>query len=275
MVIQQLPRKYALRLGFIILSLGTSILAVSEDRIALVIGNSTYTVGVLKNPANDAQDIASALRKLHFEVRYHENLTFVDMIKVFGEFSREASKYDVRLLYYAGHGFQYNDANYLMPVDAILNNAENLTRQMVIFDDLAEKLARIKQGVNVFILDACRDNPFTRSFSYGPDGRRVRIRGDQVDLKNGLTLPKVVNTGSFVAFSTKPGDVAEDNPKGRNSIYAKHLLNHIQTPGLRIEDLFQRVRRAVRMETQGLQVPWEQTSLESSLCLSMSADGRC
>ena len=250
--------------------------ACAAERVALVIGNSAYRSDPLKNPANDARDMAEKLRGLGFVVTHLEDVGFRQMISAFQEFSRSAEKYDVRLLYYAGHGLQFKDSNYLIPIDADLKTETDISRQAVLFDDLAERLAQIKGGVNIFILDACRHNPFSNLFAYGASGRRIQLRGLATPEPNiGLAPPKQAGVGSFIAFSTQPGHIALDNPSERNSTYAKHLLKHVDATDLRIEDLFQRVRRGVREETQGRQVPWEQTSLEQPFCLKSSGRVGC
>jgi len=248
-----------------------------SDRTALVIGNSAYRFGPLKNPSNDARDVAAKLTGLGFSVVLLENVSFRDMLTAFQEFTRRAQASEVRLVYYAGHGLQYRDGNFLIPVDAELKEEADIPRQTVAFDAVSERLAQVEGGVNILILDACRDNPFSSQFGIASDGRRVRLRGDPAPTgtKAGLAAPRRARAGSLIAFSTEPGSTARDAAGGRNSIYAKHLLSLIDVPNLRIDDMFMKIRTEVVAETQGLQVPWEQTSLQRPFCFRESGARGC
>lgn len=250
--------------------------AIAAERVALVVGNSAYRFGALKNPVNDAHDIALKLRSLGFSVTLLRNVSFRSMLTAFQEFVRDSENHEVRLVYYAGHGLQYKDGNYLIPIDADIKEEADIARQTVAFDAIAERMAQLIGGVNVFILDACRDNPFGNRFAVASDGRRIRLRGAVLsEIRSGLSAPRRTRAGSFIAYSTEPGSTARDNALGRNSIYAKHLLSRIDTPNLRIDDLFMKVRTAVVAESQGQQVPWEQTSLQTPFCFRVSALGEC
>jgi uncharacterized caspase-like protein len=121
------------------------------------------------------------------------------------------------------------------------------------------------------ILDACRVNPFAGGVIVGPDGRRLKFRGATPSGLAQLDAP----VGTLVAFSTAPNGVALDGPSGRNSIYTKHLLAHLATPGMPIERLFKNVRIGVAEETQRVQVPWESSSLTAEFCFRSDARGSC
>jgi carboxyl-terminal processing protease len=123
----------------------------------------------------------------------------------------------------------------------------------------------------VVILDACRNNPFSGAEVLGPDGRRLKFRGAT---PAGLA-PVEAPLGSMVAFSTAPGGVALDNPGDRNSLYTKHLLGAMQTPGLPVEMLFKQVRLSVARETGRVQVPWESSSLTGDFCFRLGPQGVC
>ncbi len=267
-------------ISFTLLTLAADGSAEPGRRLALVVGNSDYQVaeGRLKNPANDAGDVARKLRELGFSVILRQNLEFAPMVKAFQEFIRMAPDYDVRLVYYAGHGIQFKDGNYLIPVDAHLTTESDIARQTFHFDQIVDRLAQWRSGVNIYILDACRQNPFTNVLAFGRDGRQIRLRGSTDAAASpavGLAAPKPSGDGSFLAFSTTPGQLASDNPGERNSVYAKHLLVHLNSPGLTLEELFRRVRKAVKEETLGQQVPWEHTSLVEPFCFSVKAHLRC
>jgi carboxyl-terminal processing protease len=125
--------------------------------------------------------------------------------------------------------------------------------------------------MNIVILDACRNNPFSGELVVGPDGRRLKFRGAT---PAGLA-PVDAPLGSMVAFSTAPGGVALDNPNEKNSLYTKHLLGTMQTPGLPVEMLFKQVRLAVARETGRIQVPWESSSLTGDFCFRLGPQGTC
>lgn len=261
----------------LLLALPSAALADPAGRVALVIGNSDYRAAPLKNPANDAEDVAKKLGQLGFSVIHLKDVRFKPMVEAFQDFARRAPKHEVRLLYYAGHGLQFRDSNYLIPVDADLKEQGEIARQTFLFDGLVEKLAQIKGGVNIYILDACRHNPFGSIVAFGKDGREIRLRGNAANSGPvvGLAPPKQAIAGTFIAFSTTPGQIAHDNPAGRNSVYAKHLLRHLDAPGVAIGDLFMRVRAGVIEETQSQQVPWESTSLVEKFCFKVGTGGVC
>ncbi len=244
---------------------------VAGERRALVIGNSDYRVGPLKNPVNDAAAVANSLRGLGFEVTLRENTTLGDMIEAFRRFSLDSRSARVRLLYYAGHGVQVKGRNYLLPVDTEIRAEDEIAAKSADLNELLDRLAAIKQGMNIIILDACRNNPFSGAEIVGPDGRRLKFRGAT---PAGLA-PVEAPLGSMVAFSTAPGGVALDNPREPHSLYTKHLLSEMRSPGLPIELLFKEVRLSVARETGRVQVPWESSSLTGDFCFVPGADGTC
>jgi uncharacterized caspase-like protein len=247
-----------------------------ERRVALVIGNSAYRIGPLKNPVADAQAVAWALRDLGFEVVLVEDGTLREMIEALRRFSHDARSAGVRLVYYAGHGVQLKGRNYLLPTDTEIGAEEQMPARSVDLNELIERLVALQQGINIVILDACRNNPFSGTEVLGPDGRRLRLRGPLPDMRPlpGLA-PVEAPMGSVVAFATAPGGVALDNPKERHSLYTKHLLEQLQTPGLPIEMLFKQVRLNVARETGRMQVPWESSSLTGDFCFKPAPGGGC
>jgi carboxyl-terminal processing protease len=243
---------------------------VSERRAALVIGNSAYKVGVLKNPVNDAQAIAGSLRNLGFDVVLRENTSLRDMIESFRQFSISSRTAAVRVIYYAGHGVQLKGRNYLLPVDTEIRAEDDLPAKSADLTELLERMSALKQGINIVILDACRNNPFSGEL-LDADGRRLKFRGAT---PNGLA-PMDAPLGTMVAFSTAPGGVALDNPNEKNSLYTKHLLGTMSTPGLPVEMLFKQVRLSVVKETGRVQVPWESSSLTGDFCFKQAPGGGC
>jgi len=243
----------------------------SGTKAALVIGNAAYRVGALKNPVKDAQAVAASLQALGFDVMLRENATLRDMIESFRQFSIASRNASVRLVFYAGHGVQVKGRNYLLPVDTEIRGEDEMSTKSADLDELLERLAAIKQGINIVILDACRNNPFSGSEIVGPDGRRLKFRGATPAGLARVDAP----LGSMVAFSTAPGGVALDNPSEQNSIYTKHLLAAMRAPGLPIEMVFKQVRLAVAQDTGRAQVPWESSNLTGDFCFTPGADGTC
>ncbi len=228
--------------------------AQAENRVALVIGNAAYrSANRLENPVNDARAMARALGEVGFEVLGPNGAGYTDLdqrgmlaaVKEFGQ--RLEQKPGVGLFYFAGHGVQANETNYLIPVDAAPNDATDLKYQGLDLKDVLDQF--VGNRLNIVILDACRDNPFARSFkktrSTGGDGLR------QVDAP----------TGTFIAYATAPGKTAADGT-GSNGLYTEQLLNAMKTKGLAIEQVFKRVRVAVEEKSGGTQVPWENSSLK-------------
>lgn len=240
-------------------------------KLALVIGNGDYKRGALKNPVNDAQSVADNLRQLGFEVQFHRDLDMARMIEAMRAFSIKAPAAEVRLVYFAGHGIQLKGRNYLLPIDADVREEQDVASRGADIGELVDRLARIQQGLNVVILDACRNNPFSGGEIVGPDGRRIRLRG-----VGGVGLaPLDAPAGTVVAFATAPGGIAFDNPREDHSLYTKHLIARMQTPGLPIELLLKQVRLGVVSDTQRQQVPWESSSLTGDFCFKPNAQGAC
>jgi hypothetical protein len=225
-------------------SLSTTVGAIPSytKRVALVIGNSKYTNAALSNPANDARDVSSSLRKLGFEVTELIDATQKDMNRAIAQFGSRLTSQTVAMFFFAGHGLQVKGKNYLVPIDAVIE-AENAVRaETVDVDTVLDQLS--VSPLNVVVLDACRNNPFERRFRSTGGGLA------QMD------APK----GTLIAYATAPGKIASDGD-GRNGLYTQELLKHIQTPGLSIETVFKRVRNGVMSASADNQTPWESSSL--------------
>jgi uncharacterized caspase-like protein len=243
----------------------------AQRRIALVIGNGAYKSAPLKNPVGDASAVAASLRQLGYEVTFRENTSLRDLVESLREFSVRAASSAVRLLFYAGHGIQAKGRNYLLPVDTEPQSEDEIAAKTADVGEFIDRLSALKHGTNIVVLDACRVNPFAGGVIVGPDGRRLKFRG----LTPTGLAPLDAPVGTLVAFSTAPNGVALDGPSGKHSIYAKHLLSYLETPGLPVEQLFKKVRIAVADETQRVQVPWESSSLTSEFCFKIGTQGRC
>ena len=217
----------------------------SAKRIALVIGNAAYeNAPPLKNPANDATDIAEVLSKVGFNVEHGVNLTQRRMKAMIREFGQKLKGGGQGLFYFAGHGVQLRGRNYLIPVDADIQSETDVEDQGVDTNLMLGMMDEAGNGFNVVILDACRNNPFSRSFRSASNGLA------QMDAP----------TGTLIAYATAPGSVASDG-NARNGLYTQELLKNMLVPGLSIEEVFKRVRIAVRNSTAGKQTPWEASSL--------------
>ncbi len=214
-------------------------------RTALVIGNSRYKDAPLKNPANDAGAIGDNLKKMGFSViplLDGGKAAMENAIRNYGE--QLAKSKGVGLFYFAGHGLQVSWRNFLVPVDANLDRTDDIPRQTVDLAALLGGIGKAGNPMNIVILDACRDNPFGG------------------DLKSGKGLSQMdAPIGTLLAYATAPGNVASDG-SGVNGLYTENLLREIHAPEAKIEDIFKRVRLAVRRASKGQQVPWESTSLE-------------
>jgi uncharacterized caspase-like protein len=245
------------------------VLTSRNQRLALIIGNSTYKHFPLKNPVNDARAIALALTGYGYEAELKENLGFREMIAGIREFTDRSVNASLRLIYFAGHGIQIRGRNHLLPIDLDELTAETLPTKTIALDDVLDRFVPMTRGANIIILDACRVNPFSGTEITTPEGRKLQFRNP---LKQGLA-PVNSPYGTLIAFSTAPGRVAHDNPNEVLGLYAKHFLAQLQAPGLVAEQLFKRVRVAVAEETSRLQVPWEASSLTGDVCLRTGPAG--
>ncbi len=217
----------------------------TQSRTALVIGNGGYADSQLRNPVNDAGDMAQALRSVGFEVLAYTNLDQNAMKKAIRDFgARLRTKGGVGLFYYAGHGVQVKGTNYLIPVSAKVATEEEVEYESVEVGLVLAQMESAKNNLNIVILDACRNNPFARSYRSADKGLAS------------IDAP----SGTLIAYSTAPGSVASDGT-GRNGIYTQQLLKQLPTMNLTIEDIFKRVRAGVQRETGGKQTPWESSSL--------------
>ena len=216
----------------------------SSSHLALVIGNADYPLSKLKNPVNDARAMAARLEGLGFEVLAHENAKKAEMAKALVTFKRKMKGRPAALVYFAGHGLQVDDHNWLIPVDAEIEHEDEVSLNAIKADDILAHMDDKGMQAKLLILDACRDNPFERKF-----------RGAGRGLAH-MSAPK----GSLIAYATSPGKTASDG-EGDNGLYTSELLKVITTPGLAVEQMFKQVRKAVIEASDGRQVPWEATSL--------------
>jgi uncharacterized caspase-like protein len=224
--------------------------AAAEARLALVIGQSAYrTVPELPNAANDAKGMTELLGNAGFTVTTASNLAQNDMRQAISDFAGKVSASGadtVALVFYAGHGLQIDGENYLVPVDLDPKREADIPLQGVRLNDLLNTLGALPTRARIFMLDACRNNPFP---ALSGAGHGLAI----VDTKAGAP-------GSFISYSTSPGSEAEDG-SGIDSPYTTAALTVAKQPNLPIEEVFKRIRVAVAQSTDGRQIPWESSSL--------------
>ncbi len=245
--------RFGIALGLAILA-GSAIPAAAK-RVALVIGNSDYQHSTaLPNPRNDAQLIAASLERLKFDVVSGFDLGFREFGRKLKEFKRELQDADVALLFFAGHGLQVKGENYLIPVDAELEDELDLNYQTIRLNSVLKEMERAAATKLVF-LDACRDNPLSRTLHRSMGA--TRSSGDGTP--RGLAR---INTasGTMIAFATEPGDVALDGT-GTNSPFTTALAKHIEAPNLDVAQMMRRVRSDVLQMTAKRQTPWTSSSL--------------
>ena len=233
--------------AFVALATLFFVVGAAHARLALVIGNSNYKQAPLANPANDARAISQLLKDSGFSVTEVIDQNRYEMKAAVLAFSAllQASK-QPGLFYFAGHAVQLDWRNYLLPVNQNFASADDVRSNALDITDLTRGFQTAKNGTNIIILDACRDNPFAAN--------------NQVP--KGLTQMDAPSN-TFLAYATAPGQVALDAGSGSNGLYTEHLLREVAKEGVKIEDAFKRVRLSVRVASKGQQIPWETTSLEN------------
>lgn len=241
---------------------GGKLLAV-DTKVALVIGNASYAEALpLKNPGNDAADMCAALKKLGFDVICKLDIAtkreFKDAIY---EFTGKVTQRSVALFYFAGHGLQVEGVNYLVPVKAALRTRSDIEDESVQINYLMSELDARQAALNIFLLDACRDNPYASP-----------IRGyvPMLGLASQLFAPR----NSIVAMSTGAGQLSLDGT-GRNGTFTKNLLQHLATPRQSIEDMLKAASSGTRADAGRLkrrQDPQVTMSFTDKFCLAGCAD---
>jgi peptidylprolyl isomerase len=221
-------------------------------RVALVIGNSSYkNMPGLRNPSNDAADVGNSLKGLGFDVIVATDLDRVGMNDAISRFARKVGNADIALVYYAGHGMQYAGRNYLLPTDANLEGVTDVNRfQLTPVDDLVEILAAAK-GLQLVILDACRNNPVEREFK----NRVASAPGGDRDAGSTRGFSRIeVRSGLLVTYATAANTVAADGD-GRNSPFTRAFLDNVATPDLEIRQMLYKVQSDVYASTKSRQLP--------------------
>lgn len=249
-----------LRLAFVLLGLALAALPARAEKVALVLGNSAYLhANPLPNAAQDATAMAARLTDLGFAVYSGVDLTRDDTLALVAEFAGALHPDDLALFFYAGHGAQVGAENYVIPIDAAPTDEVSLIAASVKLQTILRTM-ELRSDQRIVILDACRNNPFVEKLA-------------SRDVSGGVArgLAKVeAGVGSFIAFSTQPGNVALDG-SGPNSPFTTALLAHIGEPGMDIHAVMREVRADVVARTNQSQVPWENSSLVSEVFLASAA----
>jgi uncharacterized caspase-like protein len=233
-------------------------------RVAVVIGNGAYkNAKPLPNPPKDAKDMAAALEKLGFKVypNYKYNVSKADMVRLGEDAKRWFAGSDVGLFFYAGHGLQINNENFIVPVDSSFANTSDISTELFSMSEILSWMNG-QASANLIFLDACRKNPFTEVINAeANEGGTVTI-GDATLVNNvGQGLAEMnAGAGTLIAYAAQPGKIADDG-QGSNSPFTKGILSHIRERGKAISDILISVRNSVLAETQQRQTTWDHSSL--------------
>jgi len=233
------------------------IAATKPNMIALVIGNSSYASQPLANAVNDARSVAEKLQGMGYKTITALNQSKDELLNTITSFGNYSMAHDVALVYYAGHGIQSDNVNYIVPTD-FDTKRENSTAvsNMINIGEVVDK--KIHSATKIIILDACRDNPYVENYF---KGRGLKFQAGLAPMEATIAPLKAekLTSGTLISFSTKNGSVASDGTEG-NSPFTKSLLTRITDP-VDINIVFRRIREDVMLSTKNQQIPWEYGSL--------------
>jgi uncharacterized caspase-like protein len=232
--------------------------AAAERRVALVVGNSQYAyTPALPNPRNDADDIANTLKNVGFEVVVGYDLDHIKFARLIDDFARTLDGADVGLFFYAGHGLQFNDKNYLVTTEARLESTFQVGSETIELDAVI-RLMEAKAQTNLIFLDACRNNPLSDNLK-----RNLAAINRAVTVGRGLARIEPTGRDTLVAFSAAPGQEAADG-RGRNSPFTAALLQHLPKPGLEVSVMLKEVTADVRRDTNNTQRPQQLSDMSKT-----------
>ncbi|CAF2082792.1 unnamed protein product [Rotaria magnacalcarata] len=238
-------------------------------KLALVIGNQSYSTRPLTNSVNDANDLADALRIIGFQVTLGADCTHQKMVNLIDDFANKIQDQDLVMFYFAGHGFQYKEQNYLLPVDADekTKRETNIKFNSINAQETLESLSSQTSYVTIFILDCCREYLFD-------DTSKFRGETSSGSGLHAMTAPG----GTLLQFACAPGSLAaDDGGQDRNGLYTKHLLQQIAVPNQHIDLIFSSVGTEVYKESKGKQMPYHVSSImiaENIYLNSIDADSK-
>lgn len=240
--------QHLIRLFFVFSLTVASFAASSENRVALVIGNSDYMhTGRLKNPLNDAEQISELLRGLNFNVIEGYDQAQSDFTKILAEFTSALKDADVALFYFAGHGIQLEGQNYLLSTNAKLESSFTLFGETIPLEEII-RLMESSASLNLAFIDACRNNPFLEKVrSSLPASRSTSVH-------RGLAPIARAQPDTLIMYATSPNQIAEDGD-GEHSPFANALLEHLDTPNAEISQITKRIIQDVRHSTNFTQSP--------------------
>lgn len=247
-----------------ILALGLSGQAAATKRVALIIGNGDYEqVGSLDNPARDARSMGDVLRNVGFDVVQGIDLDRAGMQDALKTFTNKLHSAEVALFYYAGHGIQVDGENYLIPVDAQIENETDLAFATVPLGLIEEQMSKVPR-VKLIMLDACRDNPFKMDLKRNLSPTRA------LSVSDGLAPVSLAEDvgGTFIAFATDPGAYASDGLGREHAPFTQALLDNMSRPGIEIHEMMIDVRAQVWEDTDHAQRPWSNSSLTGKFYFS-------
>ena len=209
----------------------------TENRVALVIGNNAYQrpLTMLSNTINDAQAIRTILANRGFDVIYKENVSHREFDGILEEFYRKLSRGGVGLLYFSGHGLEFDGQNYLIPIDAKIGAKSDTKYEAVALNKITHRITKIGNRLNIVILDACRNDPFAKAYGVGG-------------------LAKSEPIGLFVSYATGAGQVSSDGRVGGNGLFTQYLIENMKKP-LPLQDVFKATRASVYEASRGTQFP--------------------
>ena len=208
-----------------------------EQRVALVIGNNNYqgVMSKLSNPVNDAKSIRDILSRRGFDVIYREDVSKKSLRDSLGKFYSKISKGGVGMLYFSGHGLEVDGQNYLIPVDANIKAKSDTEFEAIALNKITKRMQNAGNRLNIVVLDACRNDPFTKAIGVGG-------------------LAKAEPIGLFVSYATGAGKVASDGKVGENGLFTKSLIKHMKQP-LDLQEVFQKSREEVYRDSHQKQFP--------------------
>jgi hypothetical protein len=223
-------------------------------KISLIIGNATYPSNTLPNPVNDALAIDQQFRSLGIDTLQYANLSLIQFRDALKDFNDRLDKYEVGMVFFAGHGMQIDGENYLCAIDTDFRDENFAKHTSIPLNLILDMVKKSKLYTKIFILDACRTNPYERNFRSG--------------YQRGLA-PVYAPIGTIIAFATSPGETASDG-NGKNGAFTYALLQHIGQQDLKIEEVFKRTRNTLYAITSSKQLSWEHTSLMGDFYFSTS-----
>jgi len=247
----------------ILIGIGWAVIATpnaahAERRVALVIGNSDYSnTSPLRNPRNDANDVAATLKQVGFEVHLGLDLNQRGFGMMVEKFARELEGADVGLLFYAGHALQINEKNYLVSTDARLENEFLIASEAIELEPIV-RLMESKSQTNLIFLDACRNNPLAENLR-----RNLAALKRSASLGRGLARMEPSARDTLIAFAAAPGQEAADG-SDRNSPFTASLLRHIPKPGVEVSVMLKEVAADVRRETRNSQRPQQLSDMSKT-----------